>query len=288
LLERSRWPDRPPHGGRAARLGLIAEVVPGRVRRGGPARFPPAAAAPGARVLLPRAAETRDVLVRELTAHGARVTEVGRLPHARGHRARADCARRSRRPRGRVTFTSSSTVRSFCALFGSAELPRLLRGVTVPASVHHAGHRGGSRARHPDRSRGLHDPGPGPRHRDPLRARKELAHAVPCLPSRRLRESPLLRSMVRETALRMTISSTRSSRCTAAGAEHRLHARAVPALHRRAAQGVARTPRPWDPAVLLFGLPRDKDPRGTEAHKHTSVITSRSGSCPSPTRTPAG
>ena len=30
-----------------------------------------------------------------------------------------------------VTFTSSSTVRSFCALFGGAELPRLLRGVTV-------------------------------------------------------------------------------------------------------------------------------------------------------------
>jgi uroporphyrinogen-III synthase len=30
-----------------------------------------------------------------------------------------------------VTFTSSSTVRSFCALFGAAELPRLMAGVTV-------------------------------------------------------------------------------------------------------------------------------------------------------------
>jgi uroporphyrinogen III methyltransferase/synthase len=30
-----------------------------------------------------------------------------------------------------VTFTSSSTVRSFCGLFGSAELPRLMAGVAV-------------------------------------------------------------------------------------------------------------------------------------------------------------
>ena len=30
-----------------------------------------------------------------------------------------------------VTFTSSSTVRSFCSLFGAEELSRLLHGVTV-------------------------------------------------------------------------------------------------------------------------------------------------------------
>jgi len=72
------------------------------------------------------------VLVRELTAHGARVTEVAayRTRAATEHAA----GLREALAEGRVdvvTFTSSSTVRSFCALFGSAELPRLLRGVTV-------------------------------------------------------------------------------------------------------------------------------------------------------------
>jgi uroporphyrinogen III methyltransferase/synthase len=83
-------------------------------------------------VLLPRAAETRDVLAGGLTAYGARVTEVAAYrtrpatEHAGGLREALG--------QGRVdvvTFTSSSTVRSFCALFGEAELPQLLRGVTV-------------------------------------------------------------------------------------------------------------------------------------------------------------
>jgi uroporphyrinogen III methyltransferase/synthase len=72
------------------------------------------------------------VLARGLTAYGARVTEVAAYrtrpatEHAGGLREALG--------QGRVdvvTFTSSSTVRSFCALFGEAELPQLLRGVTV-------------------------------------------------------------------------------------------------------------------------------------------------------------
>jgi uroporphyrinogen III methyltransferase/synthase len=87
---------------------------------------------PGHRVLLPRAAETRDVLVRELDGLGAAVTEVA------AYRTRAAVeeapALREALAEGRVdvvTFTSSSTVRSFCALFGAAELPRLMAGVAV-------------------------------------------------------------------------------------------------------------------------------------------------------------
>jgi uroporphyrinogen III methyltransferase / synthase len=83
-------------------------------------------------VLLPRAAETRDVLVRELSALGAHVSEVA------AYRTRAGSeqagALREALADGRVdvvTFTSSSTVRSFCALFGADELPRLLSGVTI-------------------------------------------------------------------------------------------------------------------------------------------------------------
>jgi len=112
--------------------GLTAEVVPGEyVAEGLVDRLRPLVAA-GQRILLPRAAETRDVLVRELSALGARVTEVAayrtRFAAEHGPGLREALAA------GRVdvvTFTSSSTVRSFCALFRAGELPRLLAGVTV-------------------------------------------------------------------------------------------------------------------------------------------------------------
>jgi uroporphyrinogen III methyltransferase/synthase len=133
LLEGSRLAAIGPATAAALRdWGLTVEVVPAEyVAEGLLDRLRPLVA-PGARVLLPRAAETRDVLVRELTAHGAHVTEVAayRTRAATEHAA----GLREALAEGRVdvvTFTSSSTVRSFCALFGSAELPRLLRGVTV-------------------------------------------------------------------------------------------------------------------------------------------------------------
>ncbi len=132
-LERSRLAAIGPATAAALReWGLTAEVVPGEyVAEGLLDRLRPLVA-PGARVLLPRAAETRDVLVRELTAHGARVTEVAayRTRAATEHAAGLREALAERRV-DVVTFTSSSTVRSFCALFDPAELPRLLRGVTV-------------------------------------------------------------------------------------------------------------------------------------------------------------
>jgi uroporphyrinogen III methyltransferase/synthase len=132
-LERSRLAAiGPATAGALHDWGLTAEVVPGEyIAEGLLDRLRPLVAQ-GARVLLPRAAETRDVLVRELTAHGAHVTEVAayRTRAATEHAA----GLREALAEGRVdvvTFTSSSTVRSFCALFGGAELPRLLRGVTV-------------------------------------------------------------------------------------------------------------------------------------------------------------
>jgi uroporphyrinogen III methyltransferase/synthase len=133
LLERSRLAAIGPATAAALRdWGLTPEVVPDEyVAEGLLERLRPLVA-PGDRVLLPRAAETRDVLVRELTAAGARVTEVAayRTRAATEHAA----ALREALREGRVdvvTFTSSSTVRSFCALFDPAELPRLLQGVTI-------------------------------------------------------------------------------------------------------------------------------------------------------------
>ena len=86
----------------------------------------------GDRVLLARAAETRDVLVRELAALGAEVTEVAAY-RTRAATERAETIRVAL-VAGRVdvvTFTSSSTVKNFAALFRPAELGRLLGGVTV-------------------------------------------------------------------------------------------------------------------------------------------------------------
>lgn len=133
LLEHARLAAIGPATAAAlADWGLTAEVVPAEyVAEGLVDGLRPLVAA-GQRILLPRAAETRDVLVRELTALGADVTEVAayRTRFATEHAP----ALRSALAEGRVdvvTFTSSSTVRSFCALFGAAELPRLLSSVTV-------------------------------------------------------------------------------------------------------------------------------------------------------------
>ena len=133
LLERARLAAiGPATAGALADWGLSAEVVPVEyVAEGLVDRLRPLVTA-GQRILLPRAAETRDVLVRELAALGADVTEVAayRTRFATEHAP----ALREALAGGRVdvvTFTSSSTVRSFCALFGAAELPRLLSGVTV-------------------------------------------------------------------------------------------------------------------------------------------------------------
>ncbi|HTI53665.1 MAG TPA: porphobilinogen synthase [Verrucomicrobiae bacterium] len=91
---------------------------------------------------------------------------------------------------------------------------------------------------------------------------------------RRLRESPLLRSMVRETALR---------------ADDFVYP--LFAVHGRGVREPIGS-MPWQcrlsidellkeckdaasmgiPAVLLFGLPRDKDPRGTEAYAEDGII----------------
>ena len=112
--------------------GLAAAVVPDEYVAEGLAARLRGLLATGDQVLLPRAAETRDLLVRELEAMGARVDEVAAyrtrpaLPGAAElrllfERGGADV----------VTFTSSSTVRHFAALFAPGELPRLLRGVRV-------------------------------------------------------------------------------------------------------------------------------------------------------------
>lgn len=133
LVERARLAAIGPATAAAlAEWGLTPEIVPDEyVAEALVERLRPLIR-PGDRVLLPRAAETRDLLVRELAALGAVVAEVA------AYRTRSATEQapglREALAEGRVdvvTFTSSSTVRSFCALFGAGELPRLMAGVTV-------------------------------------------------------------------------------------------------------------------------------------------------------------
>ena len=86
----------------------------------------------GARVLIPRAAEAREVLPAELAKRGATVDVV---PAYRTLQSTRDAeALRALLEAGRVhavTFTSSSTVTNFCRALGETDVAALLGGVTV-------------------------------------------------------------------------------------------------------------------------------------------------------------
>jgi uroporphyrinogen III methyltransferase/synthase len=112
--------------------GVRAEIVPGEFRAEALAERLRGLVHVGDRVLLPRAAETRDVLVVELRGLGAEVTEVA------AYRTRPPLevpgALRAALARGEVdavTFTSSSTARNFARLFTDAERRAWFTGVTV-------------------------------------------------------------------------------------------------------------------------------------------------------------
>jgi uroporphyrinogen III methyltransferase / synthase len=112
--------------------GLPPEVVPSEYVAEDLAARLKSLVNPNDRVLLLRAAEARDVLVRELEAMGARVDEMA-VYRTRAATERAAILRDALRRRAVdvVTFTSSSTVRNFAALWTSDELPSLMDGVTV-------------------------------------------------------------------------------------------------------------------------------------------------------------
>jgi len=115
-----------------AEHGVRADVVPGEYRAEGLVERLRAVMTPADRVLLPRAAQTRDVLVTELRRLGAHVEEV---PAYTTRRAEAGTARlREALAAGTidaVTFTSSSTARNFAELFSEDERRTWLSRVTV-------------------------------------------------------------------------------------------------------------------------------------------------------------
>jgi len=115
-----------------AEHGVRPDLVPGEYRAEGLLERLRGMITPADRVLLPRAAQTRDVLVTGLRRLGAQVTEV---PAYATRRADAGAARlREALAAGAidaVTFTSSSTARNFAEMFTDDERRSWLGRVTV-------------------------------------------------------------------------------------------------------------------------------------------------------------
>jgi uroporphyrinogen III methyltransferase/synthase len=118
-----------------AEHGVRPEVVPSEYRAEALVDRLRPVVGPGDRVLLPRAKETRDVLVVELRRLGATVTEV---PAYQTRRIEEGVVRlREALASGAVdavTFTSSSTARNFAEQFSEAER-RAWRGRIAVASI---------------------------------------------------------------------------------------------------------------------------------------------------------
>jgi uroporphyrinogen III methyltransferase / synthase len=115
--------------------GIRVDVVPSEYRAEGLVSRLRAVLAAGDRVLLPRAAQTRDVLVTELRALGVHVTEVAayatRKPEGGAARLADALAAGAI---DAVTFTSSSTARNFAEGFTESER-RAWRGRVAVASI---------------------------------------------------------------------------------------------------------------------------------------------------------
>ena len=98
-------------------------------------RFPTPAVA-GARVLLARAEQARDVLPDGLGARGYAVDVLAGVPHRAGRRPTPTAVDRVRAGEvDAITFTSSSTVDNFCDLARRAPRPAAARGVDRPGHV---------------------------------------------------------------------------------------------------------------------------------------------------------
>jgi len=115
-----------------AEHGVRADLVPDEYRAEGLIERLRGVVTPADRVLLPRAAQTRDVLVTELRRLGAQVNEVPAYSTRRGEAGTARL--RDALAAGTidaVTFTSSSTARNFAELFTDDERRAWLSRVTV-------------------------------------------------------------------------------------------------------------------------------------------------------------
>jgi uroporphyrinogen III methyltransferase / synthase len=114
--------------------GIEPDVVPAEFKAEGLLAALAGERLAGVKVLIPRAAEAREVLPAELAQRGAAVDVVPAYRTVRSTRdVKALRELLAARRVDAVTFTSSSTVTSFCEALGDEGVPALLGGVTVAA-----------------------------------------------------------------------------------------------------------------------------------------------------------
>jgi uroporphyrinogen III methyltransferase/synthase len=113
-------------------FGLKSDIVPESYRAESVVKAFAGKDVLGKKILLPRAEEARPVLPVELKKMGAVVDEVTTYrTHAVKDNAEILWARLEERSVNMITFTSSSTVKNFRALFPGENLEDLLEGVTI-------------------------------------------------------------------------------------------------------------------------------------------------------------
>ncbi len=113
-------------------FGLKSDIVPESYRAESVVKAFAGKDVTGRKILLPRAKEARPVLPLELKKMGAIVDEVtAYCTHAVKDNTDVLSARLKERSIDMITFTSSSTVKNFRALFPNEDLKDLMRGVTI-------------------------------------------------------------------------------------------------------------------------------------------------------------
>ena len=113
-------------------FGLKSDIVPESYRAESVVKAFAGKDVTGRKILLPRAKEARPVLPLELKKMGAVVDEVtAYCTHAVKDNTDVLSARLKERSIDMITFTSSSTVKNFRALFPNEDLKDLMRGVTI-------------------------------------------------------------------------------------------------------------------------------------------------------------
>ena len=113
-------------------FGLKSDIVPESYRAESVVKAFAGKDVTGKKILLPRAREARPVLPLELKKMGAVVDEVTTYrTHAVKDNTDVLSARLKERSIDMITFTSSSTVKNFRALFPNEDLKDLMRGVTI-------------------------------------------------------------------------------------------------------------------------------------------------------------
>lgn len=122
----------PPTAEELQRFGISPDLIPGEYRAEGILAAMGGEELAGKRVLLPRAAEAREVLPEELRQRGAQVDVVAAYYTVKPDGQHAHLVELLERQEIHlITFTSSSTVKNFIDLLPSDRVPDILEGVKV-------------------------------------------------------------------------------------------------------------------------------------------------------------